>query len=32
LAIHKKTGGLFALKKIPKTLIKANFMIEQLAL
>ena len=29
---HKKTLGLFALKKIPKAMIKSHMMIDQLAL
>lgn len=29
---HRKTSGLFALKKIPKEMIKSHFMIDQLAL
>jgi serine/threonine protein kinase len=32
LVKHKRTNSLFALKKIPKQLIKANMMIDQLAL
>lgn len=32
LVRHKKTRGLFALKKIPKALIKSNMMVDQLAL
>jgi serine/threonine protein kinase len=32
LARHKQTNGLFALKKIPKALIKSNMMVDQLAL
>jgi serine/threonine protein kinase len=29
---HKKTGSLFALKKIPKEMIRSHFMIDQLTL
>lgn len=29
---HKKTLGLFALKKIPKTMIKSHMMVDQLSL
>lgn len=29
---HKITGGIFALKKIPKAVIKSNLMVDQLAL
>jgi len=29
---HKKTGSLFALKKIPKDMIRSHFMIDQLTL
>jgi serine/threonine protein kinase len=32
LVRHKKSRGLFALKKIPKALIKSNMMVDQLAL
>ena len=32
LARHKKTLGLFALKKIPKAMIKSHMMVDQLAL
>ncbi len=32
IARHKKTHGMFALKKIPKALIKSHMMIDQLAL
>lgn len=32
MARHKKSGSLFALKKIPKALIKSHLMIDQLAL
>lgn len=32
VATHKLTGGLFALKKISKSIIKENFMIEQFIL
>lgn len=31
LVRHKKTGGVFALKKIPKALIKSHMMVEQVA-
>lgn len=29
---HKKTGFIFALKKIPKDMIRSHFMIDQLTL
>lgn len=29
---HKKTNSIFALKKIPKSMIKSHLMIDQLAL
>jgi serine/threonine protein kinase len=29
---HKKTNSIFALKKIPKSMIKSHLMVEQLAL
>jgi serine/threonine protein kinase len=29
---HKKTKSIFALKKIPKEMIKSHFMVDQLAL
>jgi serine/threonine protein kinase len=32
MARHKKTGSLFALKKIPKEMIRSHFMIDQLTL
>jgi serine/threonine protein kinase len=32
MAKHKKTKSLYALKKIPKEMIKSHFMIDQLAL
>jgi serine/threonine protein kinase len=32
MARHKKTSSLFALKKIPKEMIKSHMMIDQLAL
>lgn len=32
LVKHRKTNSIFALKKIPKALIKSNMMIDQLAL
>ena len=32
LVIHKKSSGLFALKKIPKEMIRSHMMVEQLAL
>lgn len=32
IARHKKTQGIFALKKIPKAMIKSHMMIDQLAL
>jgi len=32
IARHRKTGSLFALKKIPKDMIKSHMMIDQLAL
>ena len=32
MAKHRKTGSLFALKKIPKEMIKSHMMIDQLAL
>jgi len=32
LVKHKKTGGIFALKKIPKSLIKSHMMVDQLIL
>lgn len=32
IARHKKTLGLFALKKIPKAMIKSHMMVDQLAL
>jgi serine/threonine protein kinase len=32
MAQHKKTKSFFALKKIPKAMIKSHFMIEQFAL
>jgi serine/threonine protein kinase len=32
LVRHKKTSSLFALKKVPKALIKSNMMIDQLTL
>jgi len=32
LAKHKLTNGLFAIKKIPKSIIQQNLMTEQLAL
>lgn len=31
-ALHKKTGSLFALKKIPKEMIKSHLMIDQFIL
>jgi len=32
MAKHKKTKSLYALKKIPKEMIKSHFMVDQLAL
>lgn len=32
MVVHRTTGGFFALKKIPKSLIKSNLMIDQLSL
>ncbi len=32
MARHRKTGSLFALKKIPKEMIKSHLMVDQLAL
>lgn len=32
VARHRKTSSLFALKKIPKAMIKSHMMIDQLAL
>jgi serine/threonine protein kinase len=32
MVIHRATGSIFALKKIPKEIIKTNFMIDQFIL
>lgn len=32
MAIHKKTGAIFALKRVPKATLKQNMMIDQFAL
>lgn len=32
MARHKKTKGIYALKKIPKEMIKSHYMVDQLAL
>jgi serine/threonine protein kinase len=32
MAIHKPTGGIFALKRVPKSVIKEAMMIDQFAL
>lgn len=32
MARHKKTRGIYALKKIPKEMIKSHYMVDQLAL
>jgi len=32
MAKHKKTGSLFALKKIPKAMIRSHMMVDQLTL
>jgi serine/threonine protein kinase len=32
VAVHKLTGGIFALKKIAKSTIRSNYMIEQFLL
>ena len=32
LAKSKKTGGVFALKKVPKAMIKSHMMVDQLSL
>ena len=32
MAIHKKTGSIFAIKRVPKETLKQNMMIDQFAL
>ena len=32
MAIHKATGAIFALKRVPKAMIKQNMMVDQFAL
>ena len=32
MAVHKQTGGVFALKRVPKAMIKENMMTDQFAL
>ena len=32
MAVHKKTGSIFAIKRVPKATLKQNMMIDQFAL